>query len=87
MVDLYREYKEKKGIAIPIYSSRNNFMQKEKEFRLLKDMVSDSYLKQDLSRMYYEMVAEFMPERLNDEIERTQQHLEELKALAKTKEQ
>lgn len=87
MVDLYREYKERKGIAIPKYSSMNNFMQKEKEFRLLKDMVSDSYLKQDLSRMYYEMVAEFMPERLNDEIERTQQHLEELKALAKTKEQ
>lgn len=37
------------------------FTHKEKEFRLLKDMVADGYLKQDLNRMYYEMAARFMP--------------------------
>ena len=61
---------------------RDQFSRLEKDFRLLKDMVADSYLKQDLNRMYYEMVAEYMPERLRDEIERAQKHLEELKALA-----
>ena len=83
MVSLYRESMKRKGNTVTEYQSNSQFLLLEKDFRLLKDMVADSYLKQDLNRIYYELAAEYMPERLNDEIERTQQHLEELKALAK----
>lgn len=83
MVDLYREYMEQKENPAMKSQDRDQFSRMEKDFRLLKDMVADSYLKQDLNRMYFEMVAEYMPERLRDEIERAQQHLEELKALVK----
>ncbi|MBO6254116.1 MAG: hypothetical protein J6O49_10755 [Bacteroidaceae bacterium] len=83
MVSLYRESLKRKGDTVTEYQSNPQFLLLEKDFRLLKDMVADSYLKQDLNRMYYELAAEYMQERLNDEIERTQQHLEELKALAK----
>lgn len=82
MVDLYREYMEQKENPTMKSQDRDQFSRLEKDFRLLKDMVADSYLKQDLNRMYYEMVAEYMPEGLRDEIERAQKHLEELKALA-----
>ena len=82
MVELYREYMEQKENPTMKSQDRDQFSRLEKDFRLLKDMVADSYLKQDLNRMYYEMVAEYMPERLRDEIERAQKHLEELKALA-----
>jgi hypothetical protein len=82
MVRLYHLASDNKRDDVISHQRRELFLQKEKDFRLLKDMIADSYLRQDLNRMYYEMAAEYMQERINDEIARTQQHLDELKALA-----
>lgn len=82
MVSIYHLESVNKGNDVSRNQRREHFLQKEKDFRLLKDMIADSYLKQDLNRMYYEMAAEYMPEKINDEIARTQQHLDELRALA-----
>lgn len=86
MVSLYHIEPVNKGNDDSRSQRRELFLQKEKNFRLLKDMVADSYLKQDLNRMYYEMAAKYLPERIDDEIARTQQRLDELKAFVNSEE-
>ena len=58
------------------------FLQLEPEFRKLKDQIADNYLKEDYSRMYYELLATYMRGKLNEEIAKAEQHVEELRALA-----
>jgi uncharacterized protein YicC (UPF0701 family) len=48
----------------------------------LKDQIADGYLKEDYSRMYYELLATYMRENLNEEIAKAEQHVEELRAWA-----
>ena len=38
------------------------------------------YIKDNVTQMYYEMLSEYSPWDIQDEIERTQQHLDDLKA-------
>lgn len=56
------------------------FLDKKLFFRLLIDQIADGYLKDDVTQMYYEMLSEYAPNDIQDEIERTQQRLDELKA-------
>lgn len=56
------------------------FLEKKLFFRLLIDQIADGYLKDDVTQMYYEMLSEYAPNDIQDEIERTQQRLDELKA-------
>ena len=56
------------------------FLEKKLFFRLLIDQIADGYLKDDVTQMYYEMLSEYVPNDIQDEIERTQQRLDELKA-------
>lgn len=58
------------------------FLQLEPEFRKLKDQIADNYLREDYSRMYYELLATYMRGKLNEEIAKAEQHVEELRALA-----
>lgn len=73
---------------ISLYHDQNDehrghmFMQLESEFRKLKDQIADGYLKEDYSRMYYELLATYMRENLNEEIAKAEQHVEELRAWA-----
>ena len=83
LVDVYQQYVgDGRKDNSEVHCMADRFIQKEKEFRLLKDMLADGYLKDDVSRMYYELAARYLPEKLSDEIERTQQRLDELRALA-----
>lgn len=61
-------------------SRKETFMEKKWFFRLLIDQIADCYLKYDVTQMYYEMLSEYAPNDIQDEIERTQQRLDELKA-------
>ena len=56
------------------------FLEKKSFFRLLIEQIADGYVKDDVTQMYYEMLSEYVPCDIQDEIERTQQHLDELKA-------
>ena len=58
------------------------FLEKKLFFRLLIDQIADGYLKDDVTQMYYEMLSEYAPNDIQDEIERTQKRLDELKARA-----
>lgn len=82
MVYLYHLGSINNSDDVSKHQRREQFLCKEKDFRLLKDLIADSYLKEELNRMYYEMAAEYMQEKINDEIARTQQRLDELRALA-----
>lgn len=59
---------------------KESFLGKKSFFRLLIDQIADGYMKDDVTQMYYEMLSEYAPCDIQDEIERTQQHLDELKA-------
>jgi hypothetical protein len=61
-------------------SRKKVFLEKKLFFRLLIDQIADGYLKDDVTQMYYEMLSEYAPNDIQDEIERTQQRLDELKA-------
>ena len=50
--------------------------------KYLDDYIRDDYLKEDYSRMYYELLATYMRGKLNEEIAKAEQHVEELRALA-----
>lgn len=56
------------------------FLEKKPFFRQLIDQIADSYLRDDVTQMFYEMLSEYAPNDIQDEIARTQQHLDELKA-------
>ena len=56
------------------------FLEKKLFFRLLIEQIADGYVKDDVTQMYYEMLSEYSPWDIQDEIERTQQHLDDLKA-------
>lgn len=61
-------------------SRKKVFLEKKLFFRLLIEQIADGYVKDDVTQMYYEMLSEYSPCDIQDEIERTQQHLNELKA-------
>lgn len=61
-------------------SRKKSFLEKKSLYRLLIDQIADGYMKDDVRQMYYEMLSEYAPCDIQDEIERTQQHLDELKA-------
>ena len=61
-------------------SRKESFLEKKLFFRLLIEQIADGYIKDDVTQMYYEMLSEYSPCDIQDEIERTQQHLNELKA-------
>ena len=61
-------------------SRKKVFLEKKLFFRLLIEQIADGYVKDDVTQMYYEMLSEYVPCDIQDEIERTQQHLDELKA-------
>ena len=61
-------------------SRKKVFLEKKLFFRLLIEQIADGYVKDDVTQMYYEMLSEYAPNDIQDEIERTQQRLDELKA-------
>lgn len=86
MVEFYRKDDEESRKDGTEQARRNGFLRKEKDFRLLIDMLAEGYIKDDVSRMYYELASKYMPERVDDEIERTKRRLDELIAVAKREE-
>ena len=71
LIDLYHDTNNN--------SCRDKFCQLESDFNRLKDQIADDYLKEDYTRMYYELLAKFMPEKLNDELVKAEQRVKELR--------
>ena len=61
-------------------SRKEVFLRKKLFFRLLIEQIADGYIKDNVTQMYYEMLSEYVPCDIQEEIERTQQHLDELKS-------
>lgn len=59
-------------------SHRDQFCELEPFFDKLKDQIADDYLKEDYTRMYYELLAKYMHEKLNDELAKAKQRVIEL---------